>query len=116
MQLTGERWAEAVGHSVSCNTLLRHYREAVDLSPSSIATSLTEAPIAHLKEINSSQELTQTTRSTRKIFKMPQLFPSNPSATMVIRDVTPNIVTMSLPFARFGIFHFGGRGTLGEQS
>lgn len=46
---------------------------------------------------------------------MPQLFPSNPSATMVIRDITPNIVTMSLPFARFGIFRFGGRGTLGEQ-
>lgn len=47
---------------------------------------------------------------------MPQLFPSNPSATMVIRDVTPNIVTMSLPFARFGIFRFGGRGTLGERA
>jgi hypothetical protein len=46
---------------------------------------------------------------------MPQLFPSNPSATMVIRDVTPNIVTMSLPFARFGIWRFGGRGTLGLQ-
>ncbi|KAJ5689496.1 hypothetical protein N7462_003888 [Penicillium macrosclerotiorum] len=43
---------------------------------------------------------------------MPQLFPSNPSATMVIRSVTPNIVTFSLPFARFGIMRFGGRGTL----
>lgn len=32
---------------------------------------------------------------------------------MVIRNVTPNIVTMSLPFARFGILRFGGRGTLG---
>jgi hypothetical protein len=146
MQLTGARWAEAAAHSVSCNTLLRHWREAVDLSPRSIAASLTEAPIAHLKAINSSkrqfkrlniplahlhisqsvqlpltetpqrQELTRTIRSTRKIFNMPQLFPSNPSATMVIRDVTSNIVTMSLPFARFGIFHFGGRGTLGEQS
>lgn len=45
---------------------------------------------------------------------MPQLFPSNPSATMVIRSVTPDIVTMSLPFARFGLLRFGGRGTLGE--
>ncbi|EPS34841.1 hypothetical protein PDE_09805 [Penicillium oxalicum 114-2] len=43
---------------------------------------------------------------------MPQLFPSNPSETMVIRDITPNMVTMSLPFARFGIVRFGGRGTL----
>ena len=44
---------------------------------------------------------------------MPQLFPANPSATMVIRHVTPDIVTMSLPFARFGHLQFGGRGTLG---
>lgn len=34
---------------------------------------------------------------------------------MVIRNVTPDIVTMSLPFARFGIMRFGGRGTLGES-
>lgn len=33
---------------------------------------------------------------------------------MVIRHVTPEIVTMSLPFARFGHLQFGGRGTLGE--
>lgn len=33
---------------------------------------------------------------------------------MVIRHVTPDIVTMSLPFARFGHLQFGGRGTLGE--
>lgn len=33
---------------------------------------------------------------------------------MVIRHVTPDIVTMSLPFARFGRLQFGGRGTLGE--
>ncbi|KAJ6132283.1 hypothetical protein N7471_007498 [Penicillium samsonianum] len=43
---------------------------------------------------------------------MPQLFPTNPSATMVIRHVTPDIVTMSLPFSRFGHLQFGGRGTL----
>ncbi|KAJ5908153.1 hypothetical protein N7495_000835 [Penicillium taxi] len=43
---------------------------------------------------------------------MPQLFPANPSALMVIRSVTPNIITHSLPFARFGIIRFGGRGTL----
>ncbi|KAJ5099456.1 hypothetical protein N7532_006457 [Penicillium argentinense] len=47
---------------------------------------------------------------------MPQLFPFNPSETMVIRNVTPNIVTMSLPFARFGIMRFGGRGTLVKLS
>ncbi|KAJ9486335.1 hypothetical protein VN97_g7002 [Penicillium thymicola] len=39
--------------------------------------------------------------------------PTNPSATMVIRRVTPDIVAMSLPFARVGHLQFGGRGTLG---
>lgn len=31
---------------------------------------------------------------------------------MVIRYVTPDIVTLSLPFSRFGLIKFGGRGTL----
>jgi hypothetical protein len=41
-----------------------------------------------------------------------KLVPSNPSKVMVIRDVTPNIVTLSLPFTRFGKFRVGGRGTI----
>lgn len=43
----------------------------------------------------------------------PVLYPTNPSQVMAIRNITPNIVTMSLPFARFGRLKFGGRGTLG---
>ena len=35
---------------------------------------------------------------------------------MVIRSVTPDIVTMSLPFARFGILKFGARGTMGKYT
>jgi len=31
---------------------------------------------------------------------------------MVIRDVTPNVTTMSVPFARVGTLRIGGRGTL----
>ncbi|KAL3471011.1 beta-lactamase-like protein [Aspergillus californicus] len=46
----------------------------------------------------------------------PQLFPSNPDDVMVIRNVTSDVVTMSLPFARFGHFKFGGRGTLVRMS
>lgn len=42
-----------------------------------------------------------------------QLFPQNPSEAMVIRNVTSDVITMSLPFARFGRLKFGGRGTLG---
>jgi hypothetical protein len=42
-----------------------------------------------------------------------KLIPANPSAVMVIRDVTPNITTLSVPFSRYGIFRIGGRGTIG---
>ncbi|KAI0130204.1 hypothetical protein BJ170DRAFT_681667 [Xylariales sp. AK1849] len=41
-----------------------------------------------------------------------KLIPSNPSEVMVIRDITPNVVTLSVPFARFGVVHVGGRGTI----
>ncbi|KAL7933146.1 hypothetical protein V8C35DRAFT_305055 [Trichoderma chlorosporum] len=40
------------------------------------------------------------------------LIPSNPADLMVIRNVTPNITTFSVPFTRFGKFGIGGRGTL----
>ncbi|KAJ2894598.1 hypothetical protein MKZ38_007396 [Zalerion maritima] len=43
---------------------------------------------------------------------MAKLVPDNPSAVMVIRQVTPNISTLSVPFARFGRFAIGGRATL----
>jgi hypothetical protein len=44
-----------------------------------------------------------------------KLIPQNPADVMVIRNVTPNIVTFSVPFARFGKFKIGGRGTLGTS-
>jgi len=40
------------------------------------------------------------------------LIPTNPSDVMVIRDVTPNVVTLSVPFLRFGKVPIGGRGTI----
>lgn len=43
-----------------------------------------------------------------------ELTPPNPSEVMVIRNVTPNIVTFSVPFLRFGKLNVGGRGTLGK--
>ena len=43
-----------------------------------------------------------------------QLIPSNPADLMVIRNITPNIVTFSVPFSRFGRIKIGGRGTLGK--
>ncbi|RHZ43394.1 uncharacterized protein CDV56_101765 [Aspergillus thermomutatus] len=41
-----------------------------------------------------------------------KLFPGDPSKVMVIRKVTPEITTFSVPFSRFGLLRFGGRGTL----
>ncbi|KAG9546314.1 hypothetical protein KCU61_g7661, partial [Aureobasidium melanogenum] len=41
-----------------------------------------------------------------------KLIPPNPDKVMVIRNVTPDVVTLSLPFARFGQINIGGRGTL----
>ncbi|AEO54819.1 hypothetical protein MYCTH_2085772 [Thermothelomyces thermophilus ATCC 42464] len=41
-----------------------------------------------------------------------KLIPPNPDEVMVIRDVTPNVVTFSVPFLRYGRFPIGGRGTL----
>lgn len=43
-----------------------------------------------------------------------KLFPGDPSKVMVIRKVTPEITTFSVPFSRFGLFKIGGRGTLGN--
>ncbi|KAI9719578.1 MAG: hypothetical protein M1812_003349 [Candelaria pacifica] len=41
-----------------------------------------------------------------------KLIPHNPESVMVIRKVTPNIITCSAPFLRFGRFKIGGRGTI----
>ncbi|EAW12245.1 uncharacterized protein ACLA_062080 [Aspergillus clavatus NRRL 1] len=45
-----------------------------------------------------------------------KLFPGEPNKAMVIRKVTPEITTFSVPFSRFGLFKFGGRGTLVKLS
>ncbi|OAA48576.1 hypothetical protein NOR_01826 [Metarhizium rileyi] len=42
------------------------------------------------------------------------LIPANPADLMVMRKVTPNIVTFSVPFSRFGRIKIGGRGTLAK--
>ncbi|CAJ2504262.1 Uu.00g116560.m01.CDS01 [Anthostomella pinea] len=41
-----------------------------------------------------------------------KLIPKNPSAVAVIRNITPNVVTISVPFARFEKVRVGGRGTI----
>lgn len=46
------------------------------------------------------------------LFKPSRLFPADPAPRTVIRSITPNITTVSLPFSRFGRISFGGRATL----
>ena len=43
-----------------------------------------------------------------------KLVPKNPSEVMVIRKLTPNITTLSVPFLRFGRIRIGGRATIGN--
>jgi hypothetical protein len=42
-----------------------------------------------------------------------KLIPKNPEEVMVIRDLSPNVTTFSVPFLRFGRIKFGGRATVG---
>ena len=39
--------------------------------------------------------------------------PSDPEKVMIIRDILPNITTLSVPFCRVGLFKIGGRATIG---
>jgi hypothetical protein len=50
---------------------------------------------------------------SNSIIMSDKLIPSDPDHVMVIRNVTPNIATFSVPFSRFGKVKIGGRGTLG---
>lgn len=45
-----------------------------------------------------------------------KLIPSDPDKVMVIRAVTPSVVTYSTPFLRFGRIKIGGRGTVVKLS
>lgn len=44
-----------------------------------------------------------------------KLIPANPDKVMVIRNVAPEVVTLSVPFLRFGRIKLGGRATLGNH-
>jgi len=44
-----------------------------------------------------------------------KIIPANPAEVMVIRNITPNVVTLSVPFLRHGVLKIGGRGTLGKS-
>ncbi|PGG95746.1 hypothetical protein AJ80_09917 [Polytolypa hystricis UAMH7299] len=43
---------------------------------------------------------------------MSKLTPAKPEEVMVIRNLTPDLVTLSVPFSRFGLARVGGRATI----
>ncbi|RDL41537.1 Uncharacterized protein BP5553_01516 [Venustampulla echinocandica] len=45
-----------------------------------------------------------------------KLVPQNPEEVMVIRELVPNVTTLSVPFLRFGRIKFGGRATIVKLS
>lgn len=45
-----------------------------------------------------------------------KLVPQNPEEVMVIREIAPNVTTLSVPFLRFGRIKFGGRATIGTYT
>jgi hypothetical protein len=75
------------------------------LTTAAAAATITNTPnIAHLTTTEKVTEKAKTMSS--------KLIPPNAADVMVIRDVTPNIVTLSVPFNRFGVLKVGGRGTI----
>jgi len=52
----------------------------------------------------------------RTVTMSDKLIPKNPSAVQVIRHVTPNVVTVSVPFLRFEKIPIGGRATISKQT
>jgi hypothetical protein len=70
-----------------------------------------------LKELPlKAKELTTAKANTAKAKMSSKLVPKNPEEVMVIRDISPLITTLSVPFLRFGLIKVGGRATVGMLS
>lgn len=71
------------------------------LTSAAAAASFSTTPsVAHLSATEKAKEMAS------------KLIPANPAECMVIRHVTPNIITLSVPFSRFGMIKVGGRATI----
>ncbi|KAJ8126011.1 hypothetical protein O1611_g7628 [Lasiodiplodia mahajangana] len=87
-----------------CKTPARHYIVLPSRSPRSISNRSTPST------------LPVPPRHHRRTFTMSEkLIPKNPSAVQVIRNVTPNVVTVSVPFLRFEKIPIGGRATISKR-
>jgi hypothetical protein len=44
-----------------------------------------------------------------------KIIPTDVDSVVVIRDITPNITTVSMPLLAMSLFKFGGRATIGKS-
>ncbi|KAL0779186.1 hypothetical protein CaCOL14_003671 [Colletotrichum acutatum] len=70
-----------------------------------------DSPEQQLKD-NHTNPLKSAKDQIHNLTMSSKLIPQNPADVMVIRDLTPNITTFSVPFSRFGTLKIGGRATL----
>ncbi|KLP16149.1 uncharacterized protein LW94_11934 [Fusarium fujikuroi] len=96
-------WLETPTHDFNVIHLQPHIATPPINRPK-LTTSLTLPAQNH--NLSTQSETSNSTEMSSK------LIPSDPDHVMVIRNVTPNIATFSVPFSRFGKVKIGGRGTL----
>ena len=81
------------------------------LTPTTLQSLLQYPSLLFLRAEHSSEAapplVTPTMNTSAK------LIPPQPADVMVIKQLTPNISTLSVPFSRFGRIYIGGRATLG---
>lgn len=108
-------WRHCVAHC-RCSRGAGFPSGVIDNSIPSLVSPLSSRALAVSKFTSASvPNLRNPVSSSRRPFtKMTtELVPPNPADLMVIRNITPNVVTFSVPFSRFGKIKVGGRGTLG---
>ncbi|KAI3335419.1 hypothetical protein F4824DRAFT_464739 [Ustulina deusta] len=76
----------------------------------SLFTSVSKPPRVNTSTRTTPPILPITHRRT--VTMSEKLIPKNPSSVQVIRNVTPNVVTVSVPFLRFEKIPIGGRATI----
>lgn len=104
-------------------TLSRAFAFNVIHRPTSTSTTRLESSASTLSTLPAqkrsfafSSQLQSQSSESNSAGMSSKLIPSDPDHVMVIRNVTPNIATFSVPFSRFGKVKIGGRGTLGTDS
>ncbi|KAH9884191.1 beta-lactamase-like protein [Xylariomycetidae sp. FL2044] len=89
----------------------RHFTFAYNHQTGKRVRPLNKRPV-HTYGKQGTRKFTTSGPEQRSPVMSSKLIPSNPDDVAVIRNITPNVVTVSVPFARFGKVRVGGRGTI----